>query len=119
MIQRIGINGAGDPLVLAGLSDTDRGTLARILALAEQHLDDIPFPNLRSRRAMAEKMIRELREAGDLPKIAPQPATEDMPPYVPACGRRYLHNPHDDCEGLGTGGRTFAESIATAHEVSE
>jgi hypothetical protein len=71
VIQRIGINGMGDPLLLVGLDGTDRDTLARLLTIAENHLDDIPYPRLRSRRALVEQMIARLRETGDLPKTRP------------------------------------------------
>jgi hypothetical protein len=77
-ITRIGY--AGDkvmrPLVLLNLSEPERDALARLLALAEAHRDEIPFPALRSRLDQAELMVATLRLALDLPEVK-GPATAE------------------------------------------
>jgi hypothetical protein len=76
MIKRIGTGASGWPLLFADLDDFEREALARLLTIAEAHLDEIPFPELRSRRRAAEMLVCELREALELPLIKPQPSPE-------------------------------------------
>lgn len=75
-IKRIG-NGcqSGKPLVLLDLTEPERDALARVLALAEVHLAEIPFPAVRSRRQEAELMVATMRLALDLPEVK-APAAE-------------------------------------------
>jgi hypothetical protein len=72
MIKRIGYN-PPNPLVLLDLSEPEREAFARVLTIAEAHLDEIPFPELRSRRRVAEMLVCELREALELPLARAQP----------------------------------------------
>jgi hypothetical protein len=67
-VHRLGVNGTR-PLVLLDLGEAEREALARVLALAEEHLGEIPYPELRSRRLLAEAMISELRTAAGLPAV--------------------------------------------------
>jgi hypothetical protein len=57
------------------LDEPEREAIARLLLLAEAHLDEILFPDLRSRRRLAEEMIRDLRTAAGLllPDAAERP----------------------------------------------
>lgn len=75
-ITRVGYAGDRDkvmrPLVMLNLSDPEREALARVLAIAEAHLDEIPFPVVRGRRRIAELLVCDLRLALDLPEVKPQ-----------------------------------------------
>jgi predicted DCC family thiol-disulfide oxidoreductase YuxK len=62
MIQNIGTSDDGTPLVLAALNKDEHAALARILRIAEDHLDEIQFPKMGSRLVLAQAMIRTLRE---------------------------------------------------------
>lgn len=76
-IARIGRDGL-NPLVLMNLTGPEREALARVLAIGEAHLGEIPFPELRSRLRLAEVMVCQLREACELPGIRP-PEGGDVP----------------------------------------
>ena len=67
MIQNIGTDREGIPLVLAALNEHERAALTRILRLAEEHLDEIKFPQVGARRILAETMIKTLRELHRIP----------------------------------------------------
>lgn len=67
MIQNIGTDAEGSPLVLAALNEHEHAALARILRLAEEHLDEIQFPKVGGRRVLAEAMIQTLREVHGIP----------------------------------------------------
>jgi hypothetical protein len=69
VIKRIGsaVHDSTVPLALIELEDGEWEALARIVNLAEAHLDEIPYPNLRSRRKCAEEVIARLRDVLALP----------------------------------------------------
>ena len=67
MIQNIGTDEQGKPLVLAALNEHEREAMTRILRLAEEHLDEIQFPKVGARRVLAEAMIQALREVHGIP----------------------------------------------------
>jgi hypothetical protein len=85
MIKNLGRGSqTGWPLALLDLTDPEREALAWVLTIAEAHLDEIPFPKLRSCRRAAEMLVCELREALELPVIKPQLAPE---PFEAVLGR--------------------------------
>jgi hypothetical protein len=61
VLERIGTSSSGQPLVLADLDPVEEEALTRLLDLAETHLGEIKYPALRSRCAMAETLIADLR----------------------------------------------------------
>lgn len=61
MFKRIATGDSGEPVVLAELNEFEKASLTRILRLAEEHLDEIRYPKVGSRRMLAESMIMEMR----------------------------------------------------------
>jgi hypothetical protein len=76
-VIRVTGTGTGcEPLVLAELNGPEKEALARLAGLAEQCLDEIPFPGLRSRRLTAERILANMRAAFSLP-VRPAGGNED------------------------------------------
>jgi hypothetical protein len=66
MFDKIGTGKNDAPLVLAELNQSEKDALARILNLAEAHLDEIQFGRVRNRRGEAEMMIAGLRQVHEI-----------------------------------------------------
>jgi hypothetical protein len=65
VISRVGTGNSGEPLVLAELEPGEKEALYFMLRLLDEHIGEIQ--TLRSRRRLAQKLARELREAFGIP----------------------------------------------------